>query len=48
MIFRTDFLEISFTGVWIGGGCPAEKGNDGCFFLEDGLRLRKTGCISIH
>ena len=40
--FRTDFLEISFAGVGIQGGCPAEKDNDGCFFLEDGLRLRKT------
>lgn len=48
VIFRTDFLEISFTGVGIGGGCPAEKDNDGCFFLEDALRLRKTGCISSH
>lgn len=48
VIFRTDFLEISFTGVGTGGGCPAEKDNDGCFFLEDGLRLRKTECISSH
>lgn len=44
VIFRTDFLEISFTGVGTGGGCPAEKDNDGCFFLEDGLPLAVHGC----
>ena len=30
--FVTDFLDISFTGVGIEGGCPAEKDNAGCFF----------------
>lgn len=46
--FRTDFLEISFAGVGIQGGCPAEKDNDGCFFLEEGFRLRKTERIDSH
>ena len=32
--FRTSFLEISYTGVGLIGGCPAEKDNDGCFFGE--------------
>ena len=36
--FRTDMLEISFTGVGIEGSCPAEKDNDGCFFPGKGLR----------
>ena len=31
-VFRPDHLEISFTGVGIRGGCPAEKDNAGCFF----------------
>ena len=31
--FRTELLEISFTGVGIEGSCPAEKDNAGCFFL---------------
>ncbi len=31
-------LEISFTGVGLAGGCPAEKDNAGCYFGED-LRL---------
>ncbi len=31
--FRPDHLEISFTGVGIRGGCPAERDNAGCFFL---------------
>ena len=30
--FYTDFLKISFTGVGIEGGCPAEKDNEGTFF----------------
>ena len=37
--FKTDFLEISFTGVGIEGSCPAEKDNAGCFFLGEGLRM---------
>lgn len=32
--FSAPFLEISFTGVGITGGCPAEKDNDGCFFRD--------------
>ena len=31
--FRNDELEISFTKVGIRGGCPAEKDNDGCFYI---------------
>ena len=27
---------ISFTGVGIEGGCPAEKDNVGCYYLKDG------------
>ena len=32
--FHTPFLEITYTGVGLVGGCPAEKDNDGCFFGE--------------
>lgn len=38
--FITDFLDISFTGVGIEGGCPAEKDNAGCFFLHPAEELR--------
>lgn len=38
--FRTAFLEISFTGVGLEGGCPAEKDNNGCFFLGKTPELR--------
>lgn len=31
--FSNDQLEISFTRIGIQGGCPAEKDNDGCFFI---------------
>ena len=42
--FRTEALEISFTGVGIGGSCPAEQDNGGCFFLgaEPALRAPET------
>ncbi len=33
--FTAPFLEITYTGVGIEGGCPAEKDNDGCFFLSE-------------
>lgn len=34
--FTLPELTISFTGVGIEGGCPAEKDNAGCYYLEDG------------
>ena len=43
--FRTEFLELSFTGVGAEGSCPAEKDNSGCFFEQEGvyvLRLPET------
>ncbi len=41
VVFKTEFLEISFTGVGIEGSCPAEKDNAGCYFIEDEIILRK-------
>ncbi len=46
--FRTDFLELSFTGVGIEGSCPAEKDNDGCFFLDGRERLRPAEQITAN
>ncbi len=37
--FSNEFLEITFTGVGIEGGCPAEKDNDGCFFADGSFRI---------
>lgn len=34
--FTSDFLSIAWTGVGLQGGCPAEKDNDGCFFIDNG------------
>lgn len=36
--FQTPFLSITYTGTGAIGGCPAEKDNDGCFFLGEGFR----------
>ena len=46
--FNADFLEISFTRVGIEGGCPAEKDNAGCFFIENGGALRPPEAISAN
>lgn len=35
--FYSPFLRITYTGVGIQGGCPAERDNDGCFFREETL-----------
>ncbi|MBE6631928.1 MAG: hypothetical protein E7623_04425 [Ruminococcaceae bacterium] len=44
--FKTSFLEISFTTVGIEGSCPAEKDNDGCYFIKDTEIIRKPECIA--
>lgn len=46
--FRTDFLEITFTGVGIEGSCPAEKDNAGCYFIGEGEKLRKPEIITAN
>ena len=32
--FSSPFLEITFTKTGLTGGCPAEKDNDGCFYVQ--------------
>lgn len=48
--FHSDFLEITYTGVGVEGGCPAESDNDGCFFIyedtDDGRELRPNESIN--
>lgn len=44
--FRTEHLTISFTGVGIQGGCPAEKDNNGCFFLSKSPQLHLPEVIT--
>ena len=43
--FRSDFLEITYTGVGIEGGCPAEGDNEGCFFLDENPDFRPKELI---
>ena len=43
--FKTEFLEISFTGVGIEGSCPAEKDNAGCYFGDE---LRKAEVVTVN
>lgn len=44
--FRTELLEIRFTGVGIEGFCPAEKDNAGCFFPGRTEPLRAPEAIA--
>ena len=46
--FRTEFLTITFTPVGITGSCPAEKDNDGCFFLRQGIAFREAERITAN
>lgn len=46
--FRTEFLELSFTGVGIGGSCPAEQDHNGCFFLGETPRLQAPEIITAN
>lgn len=47
-VFRNELLEISFTGVGIEGSCPAEKDNEGCFFLGDSEKFRSAEKITAN
>ena len=40
--FMLPFLTITYTGVGIEGGCPAEKDNAGCYFLGEKTILRSA------
>lgn len=46
--FRCPFLEITYTGVGVEGGCPAEKDNDGCFFIGEQIDFRATQLIDVN
>ena len=46
--FRSALLEISFEGVGIEGSCPAEKDNDGCFFLGDSASFRPAETVTAN
>lgn len=42
-VFENECIKISFTGVGIEGGCPAEKDNAGCYYLDrEGYRLQAS------
>ena len=46
--FKPDFLELSFSPVGIEGSCPAEKDNNGCFFIGDDTQLRAPERITAN
>lgn len=46
--FVSPFLEIAYTGVGIEGGCPAEKDNEGCFFIGNETKFVPTEKIDAN
>lgn len=48
VLFTPAFLELSFTGTGIEGGCPAEADNAGCWFLGATETLRPPETITAH
>lgn len=43
--FCCPFLDITYTSVGIKGGCPAEKDNDGCFFIGEAVNFKPAEVI---
>ena len=43
---KTAFLTLSYEGIGIEGGCPAEKDNEGCFYLDGDMAFRKAETIT--
>ena len=39
VVISSDFLELEYEGTGAVGGCPAEKDNDGCFFMGPSLEF---------
>lgn len=46
--FLLPHLEITYTGVGIEGGCPAESDNDGCFSIGEQVGFKPTEAIGTH
>lgn len=46
--FTSPFLEITYKRVCIEGGCPAEKDNDGCFFIGEKIEFREKEVINVN
>ena len=44
--FQTPFLKISFAETGIEGGCPAERDNDGTFYLGEATEFRPAETIT--
>ena len=40
------FLELSYKGIGLEGGCPAEKDNEGCYYIGNDLEFRPAETIN--
>jgi len=48
VVFKLDVLEISFTSVGIEGSCPAEKDNEGCYFIKEFEKFKPSEIITVN
>ncbi len=48
VILNAPFLQLAYKGVGITGGCPAEKDNDGCFYLGKSPEFCPPEQITAH
>lgn len=46
--FSSPFLRITYTGAGVEGGCPAERDNDGCFFIGETTEFVRAERIDAH
>lgn len=46
--FISPFLKITYISLDIEGGCPAEKDNDGCFFIREKIEFRGKDIIDVN
>ena len=41
-VIETPFFKLTYTGTGTEGGCPAEKDNDGCFFIDEKINFKPS------
>ena len=46
VVIQAPFLELEYEGTGARGGCPAEKDNDGCFFIGNDPEFRPAEKIT--
>ena len=48
VLYSAHILEISYTGTGMAGGCPAEKDNEGTFYIGNDTEFRPAEKIEVN